>query len=147
MREELLSYLSHGLNSSVIAKLPNGDVASGHVAWLNNESMQVELDTSLVPTDCIEMRVALLGMDETVYMQTAVARSRPAKTNGMAASIVRIIDMPLEDQQLLQRWVEDRSVGGTCSNPGSLLSLSSTRRGGGRSAVLNGLRAGLRLKS
>ena len=147
MREELLSYLSHGLNSSVIAKIPNGDVASGHVAWLNNESMQVELDTSLVPTDCIEMRVEPLGMDEPVYMQTAVARSRPAKTNGMAASIVRIIDMPLEDQQLLQRWVEDRSVGGTCSNPGSLLSLSSTRRGGGRSAVLNGLRAGLRLKS
>ena len=147
MTQEILSYMSHGLNSSVIAKLPSGEVASGHLAWLNKESMQVELDTSLTPTDLIELRVELLGLEETVYVQAAVARSRPAKSNGMAASIVRIIDMPLEDQQLLDRWVDDRSIGGTCSNPGSLLSLSSTRRGGGRSAVLDGLRAGLKLNS
>jgi len=109
--------------------------------------MQVELDTSLNPTDRIELRVELRGIDETVYIQAAVARSRPANSEGMASSIVRIIDMPIDDQQLLERWVEDHSIGGTCSNPGSLMSLSSTRRGGGRSAVLNGLRAGLQLKS
>jgi len=147
MNQELNAYMSHGLNSSVIAKLPGGVVASGRVSWLNNESMQVELDTSLNPTDRIELRVELRGIDETVYIQAAVARSRPANSEGMASSIVRIIDMPIDDQQLLERWVEDHSIGGTCSNPGSLMSLSSTRRGGGRSAVLNGLRAGLQLKS
>lgn len=138
-------YTSHGLNSSVVAKLPNGNVASGTVEWLTTTALQVELDRSLTPTDLVELRVELQGLEETVYIQAAVARSRPADSSGLAASIFRIIDMPLEDKQLLQRWAEDHDLGGTSSDPGSVVSLSSTRRGGGRSAVRDGLRAGLRL--
>ena len=138
-------YTSHGLNSNVVAKLPNGNVASGTVDWLTTNALQVELDHSLFPTDRAELRVELQGLEETVYIQAAVARSRPVDSSGMAAAIFRIIDMPLEDQQLLQRWVEDHALGGTSSDPGSVYSLSSTRRGGGRKAVRDGLRAGLRL--
>ena len=138
-------YTSHGLNSTVIAKLPNGILASGQVNWLTATSLQVELDRSLTPTDLIELRVELQGLDETVYIQAAVSRSRPANAEGLAASIVRIIDMPVDDQKLLEQWVSDHAFGGTSTNPGSLYSLSSTRRGGGRESIRDGLRAALSL--
>jgi len=138
-------FASYGLNSSVIAKLPNGEVASGRVSWLNSQSMQLELNQCLNPTDLLELRVELQGLDETVYIQAAVARSRPPAQDRLASTIVRIIDMPLQDKELLERWVEDHSFGGTSSNPGSLLSLSSARRGGGRSSVREGLRQALQL--
>ena len=138
-------YTSSGLNSTVVAKLPNGNVASGTVDWLTTSSLQVELDQTLNPTELVELRVELQGIHETVYIQAAVARSRPANADGVSISIFRIIDMPLDDQALLQQWVEDHAIGGTSSNPGSLFSLSSTRRGGGRESVRTGLRAALRL--
>ena len=40
-------YTSSGLNSTVVAKLPNGNVASGSVDWLTTSSLQVELDQTL----------------------------------------------------------------------------------------------------
>jgi len=138
-------YTSHGLNSTVIAKLPNGNLASGRVDWLTATNLQVELDQSLTPTDLIELRVELQGLNETVYIQAAVSRSRPANAEGLAASIVRIIDMPVADQKLLKQWVFDHALGGTSTNPGSLYSLSSARRGGGRESVREGLRAALSL--
>jgi hypothetical protein len=138
-------YTSHGLNATVIAKLPNGELASGTVEWLTSNSLQVELDVSLNPTDLVELRVELQGLGETVYIQAAVARSRPANAAGLAAAIFRIIDMPLKDHLLLQQWVEDHAQGGTSSNPGSLFSLSNSQTGGGRNSIREGLRAGLRL--
>jgi hypothetical protein len=134
-------YTSHGLNSTVIAKLPNGNLASGRVDWLTATNLQVELDQSLTPTDLIELRVELQGLNETVYIQAAVSRSRPANAEGLAASIVRIIDMPVGDQNLLKQWVFDHALGGTSTNPGSLYSLSSARRGGGRERLLLGFPA------
>ena len=94
-------FASYGLNSSVIAKLPNGEVASGRVSWLNNQSMQLEMNRCLTPTDLLELRVELQGLNETVYMQAAVARSRPPTQDRLASTIVRIIDMPLQDLSLI----------------------------------------------
>jgi hypothetical protein len=129
----------------VIAKLPNGKLASGRVEWLTSTNLQVELDHSLTPMDLVELRVELPGLNETVYIQAAVSRARPANPEGLAASIVRIIDMPVQDKELLEHWVADHALGGTSTNPGSLYSLSSTRRGGGRQSVRDGLRAALHL--
>lgn len=138
-------YRSHGLNSSVIAKLPNGKLASGRVEWLTSTNLQVELDCSLTPMDLVELRVELQGLNETVYIQAAVSRTRPANAEGLAASIVRIIDMPVHDNELLDQWVTDHALGGTSTNPGSLYTLSSTRRGGGRQSIRDGLRTALHL--
>jgi hypothetical protein len=138
-------HTSHGLNSSITAKLPNGTITSGRVVWLTSKSLQVELGEMLTPMDLVELRVELQGLNETVYIQAAVARSRPANTNGLAASIVRIIDMPIRDRKLLDQWVSDHEFGGTSTDPGSLYSLSTTRRGGGRESVREGLRAALQL--
>lgn len=138
-------YTSHGLNSSITGKLPNGTITSGRVVWLTSNNLQVELDETLTPMDLVELRVELQGLGETVYIQAAVARSRPANAEGLATSIVRIIDMPNRDRQLLDQWVADHALGGTSTDPGSLYSLSTTRRGGGRESVREGLRAALRL--
>jgi hypothetical protein len=138
-------HTSHGLNSSITGKLPNGEITSGRVVWLTSNNLQVELDETLTPMDLVELRVELQGLGETVYIQAAVARSRPANAEGLATSIVRIIDMPNRDRQLLDQWVADHAHGGTSTDPGSLYSLSTTRNGGGRESVREGLRAALRL--
>jgi hypothetical protein len=129
-----------GLNTNVSIKLPSGGLVCGSVRWINKDYIELASETNLSPATLVELRVELKGWSETVYVQAAVARTRPGGEVGRSRAIVRIIDMSDYDRELLNVWLKDHEAGGTSVDPSAIVAKSGRGRGSVSRGILRAMK-------
>jgi hypothetical protein len=144
-----MTVIAEKLQTTVSLKNHLGNLASGDVDWINEQKLQVRVDTFLEAGMPCEARVELRGLPVSVYIHGKVLYLLDTEEDEVACAVIEIDHMPERDLDNLQRWLLEGTSGGTSVDPaswvGELSGIQGRKRG--RSSVRAGLREGLGMET
>ncbi len=101
-------------SSKVMVALQTKDgLAFGYVTELVNDAVTFEVNSNIAPGEEMAFRMELKGYEETVMGRLRVSGGRPGTTLHWPTYFGKILEIPPEDKQLLEVWMEDQRDGGS----------------------------------
>ena len=100
--------------SKVMVALQTKDgLAFGYVMELANELVTFEVNSNITPGEQMAFRMELKGYEETIMGQLTVTSGQKATVANWPIYRAKILEIPPDDRQLLEVWMEDQRDGGS----------------------------------
>jgi hypothetical protein len=113
--------------ASLAIKSANG-MGFGTAYWMQGDRMAFTTEMELEKDDRIEVRMELTGFNDSALGQILVIQTR-LEDSGMLTCLGQIIDMPKEDFEMLNQWLDDLIAGNTASQSTRWLRSITNSRG------------------
>lgn len=113
--------------ASLAIKSANG-MGFGTAYWMQGDRMAFTTEMELEKDDRIEVRMELTGFNDSALGEILVIQTR-LEDSGMLTCLGQIIDMPKEDFEMLNQWLDDLIAGNTASQSTRWLRSITNSRG------------------
>jgi hypothetical protein len=113
--------------ASLAIKSTNG-MGFGTAYWMQGDRIAFTTEMELEQDDLIEVRMDLTGFNDSAMGNILVIQTR-MEDNGLLTCLGQIVEMPKEDFEMLNQWLDDLIAGNTASQSSRWLRSITNSRG------------------